>query len=146
MNVERLKSNAEQLRWRRDKMLQLSAEGHNQHEIAKILQIALGTVNRDYQYLKKLAQANISKYINETLPLEYQKCMIGLDAILVKTWAMANNTTNMERDKLQALSIAMQAYNMKLELLSSATVVERAVHFVERHKGFDTSKQGCNDR
>ena len=29
----------------------------------------------------------------------------------------------------------MQAYEMKLELLSSATVVERAVKFVDRHRG-----------
>ena len=32
---------------------------------------------------------------------------------------------------LQAISIGMQAYSMKIDLLSSATVVERAVQFVE---------------
>lgn len=102
------------------------------------LQVANGTVNRDIQILKRLAKANISKYINETLPLEYQKCMIGLDAILVKTWDIANNKelgTVSERDRLQALSIGMEAYRMKLDLLSSATVVERAVHFVEKYQG-----------
>jgi hypothetical protein len=88
------------------------------------------------QILRNLAKKNISKYVDETLPLEYQKCMIGLDAILVKTWSLANNSTSAERDKLQALSIAMQAYEMKLELLSNATVVERAVHFVEKHRGY----------
>jgi hypothetical protein len=130
-----LNSEVEQLRWRRSKILELSSQGHTERDIAAILQVALGTVNRDLQILKKLAQANISKYINETLPLEYQKCMIGLDAILVKSWSMANDSTNMQRDKLQALAIAMQAYEMKLELLSSATVVERAVHFVNKHRG-----------
>ena len=44
-------------------------------------------------------------------------------------------TAHMIGEKLQALSIAMQAYNMNLELLSSATVVERAVDFVEKHRG-----------
>ena len=130
-----MNSEVEQLSWRRSKILELSSQGHTERDIAAILQVALGTVNRDLQILKKLAQANISKYINETLPLEYQKCMIGLDAILVKSWSMANDSTNMQRDKLQALSIAMQAYEMKLELLSSATVVERAVHFVNKHRG-----------
>jgi hypothetical protein len=43
-------------------------------------------------------------------------------------------STSMQRDKLQALSIAIRAYEMKLELLSSATVVERAVNFVNRHR------------
>ena len=47
-------------------------------------------------------------------------------------------TENMDKDKVQALSIAMQAYEMKLELLSSATVVERAVNFVDKHKGLTT--------
>ena len=64
--------------------------------------------------------------------------MIGLDAILVKTWDIANNKelgTVSERDRLQALSIGMEAYRMKLDLLSSATVVERAVHFVEKYQG-----------
>ena len=125
----------EQLQWRRNKILELSSQGHSERDIAANMQIALGTVNKDIQYLKKLARTNISKYINETLPLEYQKCMIGLDAILLKTWAVVNNIDSMERDKLQAISIAMQAYNMKLDLLSSATVVERAVNFVNKHRG-----------
>jgi hypothetical protein len=121
--------------------LKLSSQGHTERSIATILQVANSTVNSDIQRLKQLAKANISKYINETLPLEYQKCMVGLDAILVKTWTIANNPDAiMERDRLQAISIAMQAYNMKIDLLSNATVVERAVHFVEKHRGFDTSK------
>jgi hypothetical protein len=132
-----MNSEVERLRWRRNKILELSSQGHSERDIAAILQVALGTVNRDLHILKKLAQANISKYINETLPLEYQKCMIGLDAILVRSWSMANSTDNMDKDKLQALSIAMQAYEMKLELLSSATVVERAVNFVNKYRGLE---------
>jgi hypothetical protein len=89
-----------------------------------MVQIANGTVNRDIQILKRLEKANISKYINETLPLEHQKCMIGLDAILVKTWDISNSKNSSERDKLQALSTGMEAYRMKLDLLSNATVVE----------------------
>ena len=54
---------------------------------------------------------------------------------------MANSTENMDKDKLQALSIAMQAYEMKLELLSSATIVERAVNFVEKHRGLTTKNK-----
>lgn len=74
--MERLSSDSERLKWRRNKVLELSSEGRSQPQIASILQVGLGTVNRDIQYLKKLAQANISKYINETLPLEYEKCMV----------------------------------------------------------------------
>ena len=134
--MERLSTEAERLHWRRNKVLQLSSEGRSQPQIASILQVGLGTVNRDLQHLKSLAKANISKCINEILPLEYQKCTVGLDAILVKTWDIANNHMTSERDKLQAISISMQAYSMKIDLLSNATVVERAVNFVERHRGY----------
>ena len=127
--MERLSTEVERLKWRRNKILELSSEGRNQHQIASILQIGLGTVNRDIQYLKRLAKANISKYIYETLPLEYESCLIGLNAILSKTWDITNNPHTSERDRLQAISISMQAYNMKIDLLSNATVVERACTF-----------------
>ena len=139
MIIEHLTSKSEQLQWRRNKVLELSSQGHTERDIAAILQVALGTVNRDLQTLKNLAKANISKYINETLPLEYQKYMVGLDAMLVKVWTILNNSKEIsERDRLQALSIGMEAYRMKLDLLTNATVVERAVNFVEKYRGLVT--------
>lgn len=116
-------------------MLELSSEGRSQPQIASILHVGLATVNRDLQHLKRLAKVNISKYVNETLPLEYETCLIGLNAILAKTWDIANNPDSSERDKLQAISVGMEAYRMKIDLLTNATVVERAVHFVDRNRG-----------
>lgn len=49
-----------------------------------------------------------------------------------------------KRERVQALSLAKECYSMKLDLLSSATVIDRAVKFVENHRsqssGFDTTK------
>ena len=67
--------------------------------------------------------------------------MVGLDNILAKTWDIANNEESLGRDRLQAVSIGMQAYGMKIDLLSSATVVERAVQFVDRNRGFMSQKK-----
>lgn len=124
------------MQWRRNKVLELSSQGRSQPEIARIMQVGLGTVNRDLQYLRQEAKENIRKFIDERLPLEYQKVMVGLDNILAKTWDIANNEESLGRDRLQAVSIGMQAYGMKIDLLSSATVVERAVQFVDRNRGF----------
>jgi hypothetical protein len=132
--VERMSTEAERLQWRRNKVLELSSEGRSQPQIASILHVGLGTINRDLQYLKRLAKANISKYINETLPLEYETCLIGLNAILSKTCDIANNNSSSERDRLQAISVGMEAYRMKIDLLTNATVVERAVQFVDRKR------------
>ena len=122
------------LQWRRSKVLELSSEGHNQTQIAKILQVSLATINSDIQYLRQQAKEKIKEYIDEKLPLEYQKCLVGLDAILWRTWQIANNTVSSDRDRLQAISVAMQAYSMKIDLLSNATVVERAVQFINRNR------------
>ena len=40
------------LEWCRSKVLELSSQGHNQPEIARILQISPPTVNRDISYLE----------------------------------------------------------------------------------------------
>lgn len=125
---------AERLQWRRNKVLELSSQGRSQPQIARILQVGLGTVNRDLQHLRQEAKVNIRRYIDDKLPLEYQKCLIGLDGILSKTWDIANNDESSERDRLQAVSIGMQAYGMKIDLLTNATVVERAVQFVEKYR------------
>ena len=122
------------LEWRREKVLELSSQGRSQPEIARILQISQPTVNRDLQFLRQEAKENIRRYIDEKLPFEYQKCLVGLEGILRKTWDIANNSESLERDKLQAISVGMQAYNMKIDLLTNATVVERAVNFVDRHR------------
>jgi hypothetical protein len=38
-----------------------------------------------------------------------------------------------KRERMQALSLAKECYAMKLDLLSSATVIDRAVKFVDRN-------------
>lgn len=128
-----MQTTPEQRQWRRHKTLELSSQGYTERDIASQLQVSLGTVNHDIHVLKNLAKANISKYVNEVLPLEYQKCMIGLDAILVKSWTTANNTED-KREQIQALSLAKECYAMKLDLLSSATVIDRAIKFVDKHQ------------
>jgi hypothetical protein len=32
---------------------------------------------------------NIARYVDERLPEEYEKCLVGLNSILKKAWAMS---------------------------------------------------------
>ena len=57
----------EEIRWRRDKILELSSRGNSEREIAATLQISPATAHRDIAYLNQLAKENISKYIDEKL-------------------------------------------------------------------------------
>jgi hypothetical protein len=54
--------------------------------MASILQVSIGTVNRDLSYLMQQAKENIRRYIDERLPEEYEKCIVGLTAILREAW------------------------------------------------------------
>jgi IS30 family transposase len=115
--------------WRRSKVQELSSQGHSQREIAQILQVSSGTVNRDLSHLRQQAKSNIRKYIDERLPEEYEKCMVGLTAILREAWDTSQQTED-RREKIQALSLAKECYSMKLDLLTNATVVDDAIRFV----------------
>lgn len=63
--VENLSSKMERLEWRRNKVLELSGQGHGKPEIARILQVGLATVNRDMSYLRQQAKTKIKRYIDE---------------------------------------------------------------------------------
>jgi hypothetical protein len=97
-----------------------------------VLQVGLATVNRDIAYLRNQAKTNIKKYIDERLPEEYEKCLVGLAAITKEVWNTAQNTED-KREKIQALSLAKECYSMKLDLLTYATVVDDAIRFVSEH-------------
>jgi Trp operon repressor len=115
--------------WRRSKVQELSSKGHSQREIAQMLQISNGTVNKDLFILRQQAKTNIKRYIDERLPEEYEKCLVGLNAITREAWDTAQSTED-KREKIQALSLAKECYSMKLDLLTNATVVDDAIRFV----------------
>jgi predicted transcriptional regulator len=117
------------LEWRRSKVLELASQGYNQSEISRILQISQPTINRDLSYLRQQAKENIKRYIDERLPEEYEKCMVGLTAITREAWTTSQQAED-SREKIQALSLAKECYSMKLDLLTNATVVDDAIRFV----------------
>jgi Trp operon repressor len=136
----------QQVQWRRDKVQQLCSKGYSQREISQTLQVGLATVNRDISHLRDQAKTNIRKYIDERLPEEYEKYLVGLTSILKEAWSTSQQTED-KREKIQALSLAKECYSMKLELLTNATVVDDAIRFVsqksnEKLMSSDNSNEG----
>jgi hypothetical protein len=132
-----------QIEWRRDKVQELCSKGYSQREISQTLQVGLATVNRDISYLRDQAKTNIKKYIDERLPEEYEKCLVGLTAITKEAWNTAYNAKD-KREKIQALSLAKECYSMKLDLLTNATVVDDAIRFVTQ-KSKEKLKSSTNE-
>ena len=127
MNSSR--SSSSNIEWRRNKVLELASQGLNQSEISRTLQVSQPTINRDFILLRQQAKQNIRKYIDERLPEEYEKCLVGLNSIVKEAWTTSQQTQD-RREKIQALSLAKECYGMKLDLLTNATVVDDAIRFV----------------
>jgi hypothetical protein len=75
----------------------------------------------------------IARYIDERLPEEYEKCLVGLNSILKEAWTMSQTDDSVKSDKIKALTLAKECYTMKLELLTNVTVVDDAIRFVGSH-------------
>ncbi len=129
IEVEHKEKEKDRIDWRRSKVQELNSQGYSQREIAQMLQVSNGTVNKDLSILREQAKSIIKRYIDERLPEEYEKCMVGLNAILREAWTTSQQTED-KREKIQALSLAKECYSMKLDLLTNATVVDDAIRFV----------------
>jgi hypothetical protein len=144
--VESLSTKVERLQWRRNKVLELSSQGRSQPEIATILQVGLGTISRDIQYLREQARDNLKTHINDRLPEEYQSCMTGLKQVLKLSWDIAtksknNNNENGEtltmiddKTRIQALALANDCYKYIMDLTTNGVVITDAIKFVQTNK------------
>jgi hypothetical protein len=118
----------------------------NQSEIARILQVDRSIVCRDVAYLRQQAKENIARYVDERLPEEYEKCLVGLNSILKEAWSMSKTDDSVKSDKIKALALTKECYAMKLELLTNATVVDDAIRFVASHTAVSTEKANSDYR
>jgi transcriptional regulator with PAS, ATPase and Fis domain len=122
----------QQINWRRAKVLELSSQGYTEREIAEELQpIAPVTVHRDLVHLRQQAQESLQKHIHETVPEEYQKCMIGMKRNLRQTLEIAD-TAEDPKVKLQARAIANDFYKYIMDLTTNGVVITDAMKYVTR--------------
>jgi DNA-binding MarR family transcriptional regulator len=120
----------QQIEWRRAKVMELLSKGEcNQCEIARMLQVDRSSISRDIAHIREQSKDNIKRYIDERLPEEYEKCLVGLTAILREAWNTSQQAED-RREKIQALSLAKECYSMKLDLLTNVTVVDDAISVI----------------
>jgi hypothetical protein len=101
---------------RLSKIISLYSKGHTQSEIAEIVGVDQSTVSRDLQFIKQEAKKRIEKYLNEDILFEYLRYMAGSNEVTRHLWDIVQNEEN-ARDKMNALSLLMQCYNKRLEML-----------------------------
>ena len=141
-----LSTKVERLQWRRNKVLELSSQGRSQPEIATILQVGLGTISRDIQYLREQARRNLMTHIDDRLPEEYQSCITGLKQVLKLSWDIATRSKNSnnencetstmidDKTRIQALALANDCYKFIMDLTTNGVVITDSIKFVQTNK------------
>jgi transcriptional regulator len=124
-----LSTKSEQLEWRRAKVVEMRARGLNYGEIARELQVSKASITSDVQYLREQAKGTIKEYVTEHLPEQYQICLTALDTILKHAFEILQ-TSDDNREKLQAMELFKDTHLVKLELLSNATTIDSALNYI----------------
>lgn len=125
----------QELNWRRDKVRELTIRGWTQRAIAEELKINVAMINHDLKFMRLQSKQNIQHYVDEYLPAEFQHC---LDALNMITKEMMELQPEDNRELIQARTLIKDCCAMRIDLLSNSAVVDRAIKFVDRHRGYTT--------
>jgi hypothetical protein len=126
----------QELEWRRSQVLQYSSQGYSIREVAQ--KINKSTVSRDLQFLKHQAQNNLEHHIHEVIPMELERCMVGMKRILKQTLEIAETSSD-PRIKLEAMKIANDCYRYIMDLATNGAIVTDAMKYVtQTQKQIDT--------
>jgi transcriptional regulator with XRE-family HTH domain len=102
---------------RLSKIISLYSKGLTQSEIAQEIGVDQSTISRDLQFIKQEAKKKIEKYLNEDILFEYLRYIAGSNGVTRHLWEIVQNQRSSNKDKTNALSLLMQFYNKRLELL-----------------------------
>src|SRR5215217_2163486 len=136
----------DQIEWRRSQVLELSSQGQTERQIATVLQVGKTTVHKDLAYLSRQAKESLRTHVQDKLPEEYQKCMVGINQVLNMAWSIVNKSLVDDKTKLQALALINDCNKYKMDLTTNGVVITDAIKFVQTNKEKLTmsSKEGNN--
>lgn len=120
----------QQITYRREKVLELSAQGLTQQEIARKLLVSQKTVSNDINWLKNDA-IEVIKRSREYLAFEYTKSLAVLDHIKKRAFEIADKTEE-DRNKITALRLAVETEISKARLLAEGPGVLAVTDLQER--------------
>jgi transcriptional regulator len=83
------KTKAEMINWRRNKIIELKAQGLDQTEIARFLQVSPATITYDLKYMRKEAMQNVREYTTNELPLQYKIFKEALQNAIQTYWRLS---------------------------------------------------------
>jgi IS30 family transposase len=123
------KYDKENIELRRGRVLELAARGMSQIQIAKELNVSNSTISLDLQYTKCKAQEHLQTHIQDTVVLQWEKTMSGLQQVLQKVWDIAEHSTKTS-EKLEAYGLINTCYKYINDMSTDSTIISKALKFV----------------
>ena len=102
------------------KILMFHSKGFSQSEIARKLNVNQSTISRDLAEIRKKARSSLDLYVKEEIPNEFQIYISGLSQIIKNLWEIVEDKQNPKisvRDRTYVLSLLMQCYDRRIEML-----------------------------
>ena len=102
------------------KVLTLHSKGFSQSEMAKKLNVNQSTVSRYLDEIRRKARKTLDLYMKEEIPNELQIYISGLNEITKNLWEIVEDKQNPKittRDRICVLSLLMQSYSKRMEML-----------------------------
>ena len=102
------------------KVLTLHRKGFSQSEMAKKLNVNQSTVSSYLDEIRRKARKTLDLYMKEEIPNELQIYISGLNEITKNLWEIVEDKQNSKittRDRIYVLSLLMQSYSKRMEML-----------------------------
>ena len=100
--------------------------GYSQVRISEMIGCSQACVSQNLAALTKAALANVSKQVEEVIPMELEKTKTLYEEIKSRAIDIANNTTH-DRDRISALALAKDCGESIYELTTERKNVKRAI-------------------
>jgi predicted transcriptional regulator len=104
--------------------------GYSQYEISNTLHISQPTISRHINHVYEDKKKRQKKYGNE-LVLDVQNTMAGLGELIKKSWTIVDDSKTEHRERMKAISLIMQCYDKRLELLNLEPQVNNLKEYID---------------
>lgn len=133
LNSESKNSNkfkSEAIDFRRNKVIELKAQGLDQIDIAARLQVSPATITSDLQYLRDEAKQNLKDYTTKDLPLQFKVFVKSLHQAIQTYWRLSQEAKD-DHNKIAAIEHYVDAHQTLLNLLLGGEKYEDNSKFKE---------------
>ena len=110
------KSKAEEVEWRRAKILELKLQGLDQREIAQILKVTPALISMDLRDMRNEAMQNVREYTTKQYPLQLKVTLVGVQNSMKVLWKIIENSPD-NKEKMQAIEHYRQCWTDMMVLL-----------------------------